>query len=102
VYDISNVPSYSVRGAHAHKELQQVFLALSGSFFLTVTDGNFEDKVLITPQSAGFFLPSGYWRELSNFSEDSICLVLASKHFDENDYIRDMKKFLAWKNQNGN
>ena len=100
IYYISNVSKNSLRGAHAHKKLRQIFVALSGSFTLNVTDGNHLDKVRVTAQSNGYFLPGGYWRELSDFSANTICLVLASEHFDEEDYIRDMSDFLAWKNQN--
>jgi hypothetical protein len=100
IYYISNVPSDSIRGAHAHKKLRQIFISLSGSFTLNVTDGKSSDQVRITAQSKGYYLPSGYWRELSDFAANSICLVLASEHFDESDYIRNMSDFLAWKSQN--
>jgi dTDP-4-dehydrorhamnose 3,5-epimerase-like enzyme len=100
VYYISNVPKDSVRGAHAHKKLRQIFICLSGSFTLNVTDGNNVDNVKMTPQSSGYYLQSGYWRELSDFADNSICLVLASEHFDESDYIRNMGDFLVWKSQN--
>ena len=100
IYYISDVPTHSIRGAHAHKKLKQIFVALSGSFTLNVTDGNSLDKVKVMAQSSGYYLPSGYWRELSDFSANTICLVLASEHFDEGDYIRDMNDFLSWKNQN--
>jgi len=102
VYYISNVPKDSVRGAHAHKKLRQIFICLSGSFTLNVTDGNNVDNVMMTPQSSGYYLQSGYWRELSDFADNSICLVLASEHFDESDYIRNLSDFLAWKSQNEN
>lgn len=100
LYYISNVPSDSIRGAHAHKTLNQIFIALNGSFTLNVTDGKSEDSVCLDAESSGYFLPSGLWRELRDFTEDAICLVLASEHFDESDYLRDYNKFLAWKNQN--
>jgi len=99
IYYISNVPKNSIRGAHAHKKLRQIFVALSGSFTLNVTDGNQSDKVRVMAQSNGYYLPGGYWRELSDFSANTMCLVLASEHFDEGDYIKDMRDFLAWKNQ---
>lgn len=97
IYYISHVPNDSIRGAHAHKELKQIFIALSGSFILNVTDGKEIDKVKVISGSSGYFLPNGYWRELSDFSEDTICLVLASEHFDEKDYIKEMSEYLAWK-----
>jgi dTDP-4-dehydrorhamnose 3,5-epimerase-like enzyme len=97
IYYISNVPSDSIRGAHAHKELKQIFIALLGSFTLKVTDGNKTDQVKVSSRSTGYFLPSGFWRELSDFSEDAICLVLASEHFDEKDYLKEMSDYLVWK-----
>lgn len=100
IYYISNVPSDSIRGAHAHKELKQIFFALLGNFTLKVTDGNKTDTVKVASQSDGYFLPSGFWRELTDFSNDAICLVLASEHFDEKDYLIDISEYLAWKNSN--
>ena len=100
IYYISKVPSNSIRGAHAHKNLQQIFFAVSGSFTLNVTDGEKFDKVRISAQSSGYFLPSGYWRELTEFDPNTICVVLASEHFDKSDYMQEMSAYLAWKNQN--
>lgn len=100
IYFISNVPSDSIRGAHAHKELKQIFFALLGSFTLKVTDGKTTDQVKVASQSTGFFLPNGFWRELSDFSQGAICLVLASEHFDEKDYLNEMSDYLSWKNSN--
>ena len=97
IYYISNVPSDSIRGAHAHKELKQIFFALLGNFTLKVTVGSKTDTVKVASQSNGYFLPSGFWRELSDFSQDAICLVLASEHFDEKDYLKDMSDYLVWK-----
>ena len=100
IYYISGVPSNSIRGAHAHKNLKQVFFAVSGSFTLYVTDGKNFDKVRISAQSSGYFLPNGYWRELTEFDPNTVCVVLASEHFDESDYIHEMNAYLTWKNQN--
>ena len=100
IYYISKVPVNSIRGAHAHKNLRQIFFAVSGSFTLNVTDGEKFDKVRISAQSSGYFLPNGYWRELTEFDPNTICMVLASEHFDESDYILEMSSYLAWKNQN--
>jgi hypothetical protein len=98
IYYISSVPSNSIRGTHAHKELNQIFIAIGGSFTLSVTDGAKTDKVRVRTGSCGYFLPSGFWRELSDFTEGTICLVLASEHFDENDYIKEMSEYLDWRN----
>jgi len=102
IYYISEVPPGSIRGSHAHKNLQQFFFALSGSFLLTVTDGIQTDTVRVLANSHGYFLPNGYWRELSEFEANTICLVLASEHFEESDYIQEMSSYLEWKNLNGN
>jgi len=102
VYVITKVPENSIRGAHAHKKLRQIFFALSGSFTLLVTDGDRTDQVCISANSSGYYLPSGYWRELTAFEPNTICMVLASEHFDESDYIKDMDNYLEWKNQNEN
>ena len=101
LYCISEVPPNSIRGAHAHKKLQQFFFAISGSFLLTVTDGIQTDVVRVLANSHGYFLPNGYWRELSEFAPNTICLVLASEHFEESDYIQEMNSYLQWKNLNG-
>jgi dTDP-4-dehydrorhamnose 3,5-epimerase-like enzyme len=97
VYYISNVPEGNTRGAHAHKKLNQVFFALSGNFDMTVTDGLVTETVELKAHEKGFFLPAGYWRDLKNFTSDAICLVLASEHYDENDYIRSYEEYLEWK-----
>jgi mannose-6-phosphate isomerase-like protein (cupin superfamily) len=97
VYYISNVPEGSTRGAHAHKRLNQVFFALSGSFEMTVTDGLVTETVDLKAHENGYFLPAGYWRDLKNFTSDAICLVLASERYDENDYIHSFSDFLDWR-----
>jgi mannose-6-phosphate isomerase-like protein (cupin superfamily) len=97
VYYISNVPDGNTRGAHAHKQLNQVFFALSGNFDMTVTDGLVTETVELKAHEKGFFLPAGHWRDLKNFTSDAICLVLASEHYDENDYIRSFEEYLEWK-----
>ena len=102
IYYITEVPINSIRGAHAHKKLQQIFFALSGSFTLIVTDGQRTDKVRISAHSSGYYLPSGHWRELTAFEPNTICMVLATEHFDEPDYIKEISTYLEWKNQNEN
>ena len=102
IYYITEVPVNSIRGAHAHKKLRQIFFALSGSFTLIVTDGQRTDKVRISAHSSGYYLPSGHWRELTAFEPNTICMVLATEHFDEPDYIKEISTYLEWKNQNEN
>lgn len=96
IYYISNVPENETRGAHAHKRLNQVFFAVAGKFSLTVTDGSNKESVELSPDNKGYFLPSGYWRDLEKFTSDAVCLVLASEHYDESDYIRSYDDFLDW------
>ena len=93
VYYLYDVPSDAYRGGHAHKELQEFLIALSGSFDVIIDDGVGKTRVMLNKPYKGLFIPSGIWRELNNFSSGSVCLVLASDVFDEEDYIRDYKEF---------
>lgn len=97
LYCISGVPKSQSRGAHAHKSLKQIFFAVAGSLELTVTDGSTIETVELVAHKEGFFLPAGYWRDLKNFSDDAVCLVLASEHFSEADYIRSYDEYLRWR-----
>jgi mannose-6-phosphate isomerase-like protein (cupin superfamily) len=97
VYYISNVPENCARGAHAHKNLDQVFFAVAGNLKMTVTDGSINETVDLKAHGTGYFLPAGYWRDLTHFTNDAVCLVLASEHYDENDYIRSYEEYLEWK-----
>lgn len=97
VYYLYDVPSGSDRGAHAHKELQQLIIAASGSFTITVDDGRLKRSFTLSQPNVGLFLPPGLWRELTDFSGGSICLVLASMIYSKEDYIRSYKDFLIYK-----
>ena len=97
VYYLYDVPSGAKRGGHAHKTLQQVLIALSGSFDVVLKDGSEENRVTLNRPDQGLLLPNGIWRELENFSSGCVCLVLASAEFDEAEYIRDFQDFLAFK-----
>lgn len=94
VYYLYDVPSGSYRGGHAHKELQQVLIALSGSFNVVLKDqfGN-EEIVTLNKPNQGLLIPTMVWRELEGFSSGAVCLVIASDVFDEDDYIRDFNGF---------
>jgi hypothetical protein len=94
VYYLYDVPGGESRGAHAHKALEQLIIAASGSFDVTIDDGKNKRTVSLNRPYYGFYLRPGMWRELSNFSSGSICLVLASLLYDEADYIRDYDQFL--------
>lgn len=98
VYYLYDIPTASVRGGHAHKNLQQLLVALSGSFDVVLKDGISETIVTLNKPNFGLLIPTGIWRELQNFSSGSVCLVLASAEFDEEDYIRDFDDFKLFKN----
>ena len=96
-YTLDSVPINVTRGDHAHKDLEQIFLVLRGSLTLVcstpIATFNF---TLRNSDTHAVYLPRGYWRVLSDFTLDTICLVLASDHYDETDYIRDLEKYQAW------
>ena len=97
VYYLYDVPGGLSRGGHAHKDLQQLIIALSGSFDLILDDGKVKRTFNLSRPNSGVYVPSGLWRELDNFSRGSICMVLASHEYDENDYFRNYENFLEWK-----
>lgn len=97
VYYLYDIPGGEGRGGHAHKCLEQVIIAGSGSFDITIDDGMTKRTYNLSKPYHGLYMPSGLWRELNNFSSGAICLVLASEKYDEKDYIRDYKIFLKIK-----
>ena len=94
VYYLSEVPRHSKRGAHAHRELHQFIIALSGSFDVRLDDGTNKKTITLSKNDQGLYLCPMIWRDIYNFSENSVCLVLASEYYDELDYYRDYDKFL--------
>lgn len=95
-YWIYDVPGGENRGGHAFKETEELIVALSGSFDVTVDDG-IEKKVFNLNRSYyGLYVPKGLWREMENFSTNSLALVLSSTKYDSNDYIRDYDEFLNY------
>ena len=96
VYYLYDVPSDAYRGGHAHKEQYEFLIAISGSFEVILDDGAIKKTVMLNKPDKGLLIPTGIWRELQNFSSGSVCLVLASDVFDEEDYIRDYSEFLNW------
>ncbi len=93
VYYLFDVPSGSERGGHAHKNLLQLIIPLSGSFDLVLKDGKNQKSVTLQNPTKGVLIPTMVWRELRNFSAGSVCLVLASEEYEEEDYIRDWEVF---------
>lgn len=99
VYYLYDVPSGSKRGGHAHIEQQELLIALSGSFDVVLKDGKNLKTITLNKPNVGLLIVSGIWRELKNFSSGSVCLVLSSGEFSEEDYIREYKKFRLFKDR---
>ncbi|WP_336070808.1 FdtA/QdtA family cupin domain-containing protein [Mesoflavibacter sp. CH_XMU1404-2] len=97
VYYLYDVPSDAYRGGHAHKELYQFLIPVSGSFDVILNDGYNTKTITLNKPDKGLLIVPGIWRELENFSSGSVCLVLASEVYDEDDYIRDFELFKTLK-----
>jgi len=97
VYYLYDVPGGSIRGGHAHKDLQQLIVAASGSFDVVLDDGKNRKIVELNRPYFGLHIVPGIWRELINFSSGGICLVLASHKYSEEDYIRVYTDFISLK-----
>ena len=95
VYYLYDVPGGADRGGHAHRTLQQMLIALSGSFDVHTDNARARRSFHLNRANVGLNLPPMTWREIDNFSGGSVCLVLASAYYDEDDYIRDHETFLA-------
>jgi len=93
VYYLYDVPSQSTRAGHAHLALHQLLIAISGSFDVRLHDGAREERVTLNRPNRGLHIGPMQWREIDNFSSGAVCLVLASEHYDEADYIRDFDDF---------
>lgn len=93
IYYLYGVPDTKVRGAHAHKHLQQLIIPISGSFDIEIDDGEAKKIIHLNRPDQGLYICPMIWRDLSNFSGGAVCLVLASEKYDELDYIRDYDDF---------
>lgn len=93
VYYLYDVPGGAERGGHAHRELQQLIVAMSGSFDVVLDDGENRRRHHLNRSYFGLYIPPMVWRELDNFSSGSVCMALASLPFDEADYFRDYAEF---------
>lgn len=94
VYYLYDVPGGAERGGHAHKALHQLIIAMSGSFDVVLDDGINKARFHLARSYYGLYVCPMIWRELTNFSSGSVCMVLASNYYDEDDYYRDYEEFL--------
>lgn len=94
VFYIYDVPGGEERGGHSHKRLQQVIVAISGAFDVLLDDGVNQRSVTLNRPYQGLLVAPGVWSKQHNFSSGSVCLVLASDHYCEEDYVRDYDQFL--------
>jgi hypothetical protein len=97
LYYLYDIPSGGKRGAHGHKELESLIVAICGSFDITIDDGFCKKTIQLNRPDIGFNLKPGIWRDISNFSSSAICLVLASDIYKEEDYLNDYAEFLTFK-----
>lgn len=95
-YWVYDVPAGESRGGHAHKRLKQLVVALSGSFTVTLDNGRERKTVLLNHPWQGLLIETDTWRTLDDFSSGAVCLVLASEHYDESDYIYEYDEFLNY------
>lgn len=98
VYWLYDVPGGECRGGHAHKHLQQILIAVSGSFHVTLDNGKEKQTFLLNHPYQGLLIETKTWRTLDDFSSGAVCVVLASDFYDENDYIYDYNDFLQYIN----
>lgn len=94
VYYLYDVPGGADRGGHSHKELEQLIIAISGSFDIIIDDGFEKKQFQMNRSYYGLYVSPMIWREITNFSSGSVCIVLASTIYEESDYIRDYDQFL--------
>lgn len=94
VYYLYDVPGGATRAGHGHKTLQQLIIAMSGSFDVVLDDGFTRERFHLNRSYSGLYVSPMMWREIDNFSSGSVCMVLASDYYDESDYFRDYEEFL--------
>lgn len=97
VYYLYDVPGGEERGAHAHRHLNQLIIAASGSFTVTLDDGKCKRTFFLNRPYQGLYVKPGMWRNLGDFSSGAVCMVLASDAYQAEDYIRDYDKFLEYR-----
>ena len=94
VYYLYDVPGFAERGGHAHKNLHQLIIAMSGSFDVVLDDGAEKKRFHLNRSYSGLYVCPMIWREIDNFSSGSVCMVLASNRYEEDDYYRDYEQYL--------
>ncbi len=97
IYYLYDVPGGESRGSHAHKELEQLIVAASGSFRVTLDDGRTKRTFFLNRPYQGLYVRPGLWRDLDDFSSGAVCVVLASEVYRAEDYIRDYEEFVKFK-----
>lgn len=97
-YWLYDVPGGESRGGHAYRSTEEVIIAMSGSFDVVVDDGKNKQKFTLNRSYYALYIPKGMWREMENFSSNSLALEFASTGYDPNDYVRDYNEFLKLKN----
>jgi hypothetical protein len=97
IYILHEIPKFAERGGHAHKQLEQIFFSLQGTFQVKISDGKINEDRFLSADGPGILLRRGLWRELMNFSTDAICLVLASEPYEPLDYVNSYEDYLRWK-----
>ena len=95
-YWIYDVPGGEARGGHAYKENEEVIIALSGSFDVILDDGETKKTFSLNRSYYGLYVPKGLWREMNNFSTNSLAFILASQSYNPNDYIREYSEYLKF------
>ena len=95
VYYLYDVPGGAMRAGHAHRQLQQLVIAASGSFDVRLDNGTVKETVSLNRSYVGLLLQSMVWREIDNFSSGAVCLVLASRPYEESDYFREYSDFIT-------
>jgi hypothetical protein len=98
IYYLYDMPGGESRGSHAHKNLEQLIIAASGSFDISIDDGKNKKTLNLAQPYMGLHMRPGIWRDIHNFSSGAICLVLASEKYDANDYINNYEHFIEFKN----
>lgn len=96
-YWIYDVPGGQMRGGHAFKKQEELVIALSGSFDVVIDDGINQQTHSLNRSYYGLYIPAGLWRQMENFSTNSLAMVISSTQYDKDDYIRDYSEFLNYK-----